>query len=282
MKDSPDLQNSASHRVILPKCWNHLQTAVDLLSEVKSTQGQAVMLDSYSLPFDSDFHEIWSHTGEISLGATSSSCNENILPPAGKNATFSQNWFQFPSPVNTAEAMNNGIIVLGNGSATGDVGVIRGPRVMCDGGVIWDAGETIDASVIRDGVVLRDAAVNCGSGMLHDISVWWDTNEVHQTQPSSRSIVPWMENSSGLGGSLNLIYEGDHLVPKHCGEEAYNRLQQADLSKSMAQWEGMSASLASHQSDEISNVTFTQPEMDLQNLEDSLLLDDLMEIIAKA
>jgi len=44
----------------------------------------------------------------------------------------------------------------------------------------------------------------------------------------------------------------------------------------------MSASLASHQSDEISKVTFTQPEMDLQNLEDSLLLDDLMEIIAKA
>ena len=275
MKDSPYRQNSASQRAILPKCGNHL------LSDVKSTQGQAVVLDSYSLLFNSDFHEIWSHTEEVSLGATSSSCNEKILPPAGENASFSQNWFRFPSPVNTAEAMNNGIIVLGNGSATRDVGVMRSPRVMCDGGVICDADKMIGTSVIRDGVVLRGAGVNCGSGMLQDISVWWDTNEMHQTQPSSRSVVPWMENSPGLGGSLNLIHEGD-LVPKHCGEEAYNLLHQADLSQSMAQWESMSASLTSHQSDEISKVTFTQPEMDLQNLEDSLLLDDLMEIIAKA
>ena len=80
-----------------------------------------------------------------------------------------------------------------------------------------------------------------------------------------------MQSIPDLKGSLSRTREGNQVVPEQNKEEAYNLLDKEE--ENVFQWP-----MGQPTSKPISSLS----EMKLQDLENSLLLDDLMAIIADA
>lgn len=107
--------------------------------------------------------------------------------------------------------------------------------------------------------------------MVNDIGMTSSASGMHQTQLSSQSSNPWMQSIPNLEGSFSCTREGNQVVPEQNREEAYNRLDKEE--ENVFHWP---------MGQPTSKPIFSQPEMKLQHLDNSLLLDDLMAIIADA
>lgn len=155
---------------------------------------------------------------------------------------------------------------------------MRDTNAMLDDSVIRHASMLSDSKVMqssmkRDTCVMRDASKLLDSSMAHDSSV------SYRTQPSYGSNVPWIQTFPGTypdkRGSLNLIHEGRQMAPDDNRDGYHNRLDQADCSQSKAPRMDLPAAREG-----TSKPLLSPSEMELQRLQGSLLLDDLMAIIS--
>lgn len=105
--------------------------------------------------------------------------------------------------------------------------------------------------------------------MVNDIGMTSNASGMHETQTHSSN--PWMQSIPDLKGSLSRTHEGNQVVPEQNREKAYNRLDKED--ENVLQWP---------MGQPTSKPIFSLPETKLQDLENSLLPDDLMAIIADA